>query len=329
MTVIIPYGSGLQVFGNSIALGSSAIAGYGYANHLCNWIGGTLDNRAQGNTGSIEITQAGYTYLPYGARQKLVVWDGPLNDIRYYGASAMNAIAPSLNAFLSAAFMGGARPASHTAVTKIGAWSALANTYGGAAFARGATPLQTTDPAAALSFTFTGSRVAVLSYLTETAGTPVYRNLNVSIDGAPSALFELEGKSFPTRHACAAALVFRGLGAGAHTVTVTPSGPGVSVVDSLVFPQPEGFAPVLLGHVPYLQDWTQGGSIATPALIDQANSIISAVAAEWSLDGFPVDVVPINDFYLPSRDHVDGIHPGTPGHRNYGAGYISCTRLGA
>lgn len=99
-------------------------------------------------------------------------------------------------------------------------------------------------------------------------------------------------------------------------------------VDCFTVPIIAGFAPVLVGHIPYLSNWGQYGGVATQALADQANDIITSVVDEWKADGFPVGVVPVNEFYNTATDcDIDGIHPHTVGMLNYAAGYISRLRI--
>lgn len=325
--VNVKSGTGLQVFGNSIAVGLNAPIGQGYADRIASFIGGSVENRAIGGTGVKSITQQGYAHHQYGSRSKLCLWDGPLNDIRRYGMAALPAIRLSLNAFLASAFTGGARPASYPQVVKSGSWSALGDAHGGKAFSFGATPMFTTDGNASLSLTFTGDTLGVHSFATE--GGTTYKDLIINIDGA-DYLFELAGKALPTEQSCGAAMIFRDLGGGSHTVTVRPVEAGAySVVDCFTWPTIEGFAPVLVGHIPFLANWSQYGSIATQAIAESANATIDAVVAEWVADGFPVEVVRINDFYDPSRDcDTDGIHPKTMAHYfNYPLAYMSQMRV--
>lgn len=327
--VEVNYGTSVQSFGNSIP------ANYQIPEILASWLGGVADKKAIPNTGVKIINLYGYQYLPYGSRSSLVTWDGPLNDLRRHGAAALPCIAPALNAFISCAFMGGSRAASHPGVTRTGAWTALdvnhngygliaSRPHGGLSLPCGSQPMRTTDATATASFTFTGSRVAVHAFGSENSGgNDLYKNLKVAIDGA-CHVFEVEGKALPGEATCSAAKVFRGLGAGTHTITVTPcTGGNFTAFDSFVFPQPEGFAPVILAHAPYLLDWLN----ATPGLIDAANAIIDEVAAEWVADGFPVAVARTNDFYEPVRDSAEGIHPDAHGRRNYALSQMAVVRV--
>lgn len=321
--VNVKQGAGIQVFGNSIAAGANADVNAGYINHLAAFIGGSIDQRAVSGSGVKSITQQGYAFHQYGSRTKLCLWDGPLNDIRRYGMAALPAIRLSLDAFLASAFTGGARPASYPQVVKNGPWSTLGDAHGGKAFSFGATPLFTTDAAASMSLTFSGDTLGVHSFATE--GGTTYKDLIVNIDGIDH-LFELAGKALPGEQSCGAAKIFRDLGGGSHTVTVRPVEAGAySVVDCFTWPTADGFAPVLVGHIPFLANWPQYGSIATQAIAEAANAVIDEVVGEWKADGFPVEVVPINDFYDPARDcDTDGIHPSNKwGHKNYMIAWLS------
>lgn len=172
---------------------------------------------------------------------------------------------------------------------------------------------------ATASFTFTGPRVAIHAFGCETSGgNAPYQDINICVDGETSVL-EVGGKALPGEATCGIATVIRGLSSGQHTVTVSTNGPGITAFDGFGFPQPQGFAPVVLAHVPYITDWLN----ATPSLIDQANAIIDGVANEWAEDGFPVAVARVNDNYDPARDSSDGIHPYLNGRKNYAVSQIS------
>ncbi|TAX57107.1 hypothetical protein ELI01_18680 [Rhizobium leguminosarum] len=329
----VTYGFGLQVFGNSIAAGNNASAGAGYANRVASWIGGGIDNKAVGGTGVRSITEQGNLYLPYGSRTKLVIWDGPLNDIRAGAAGALACIAPSMNAFLSSAFMGGGRGASHSQVTKTGVWTAFSD-YGGRAYkiGTGNTPMQSTDPSATLTYTTPATKtVSVHSFMTEATGT--LRDLEIDIDGVIYSL-PLSGKARIGDVACGAALFVNGLDNVPHTITVSASSTGTkTVVDCFGWPYIPGMAPVLMGHIPYQKIWNAYTSVLNndplspnygPLIADQANAIIDAVVADWSGAGFPVEVAKVNDSYKPLTDcDTDGVHPHTIGHLNYAVPYLS------
>ncbi|WP_049732869.1 hypothetical protein [Rhizobium ecuadorense] len=321
----IKYGSGIQAFGNSIPFGYNASSGAGYVNRMSAWVGGAVENRAIGSTGVKSIAEQGYTYHPYGSRSKLCIWDGPLNDIRGASAAALDCIKPALDAFLSSAFMGGGRPASHSQVIRSGTWSALSNAWGGKAFPLSGTPLLTTDPNASLTFSFTGPNISVHAF--STGGVGNYGNLNIEIDGV-STVFEIQGKAKAADVACAAAKAFFGLGAGAHTIKISPVGAGNTVVDCIGIPYAPNFAPVLVGQIPYITNWTQYGAIGTKADVDAANIIIANAVDEWKAAGFPVECVNTNDFYdAVTGCDTDGIHPTNIGHLNYATGYLSKIRI--
>lgn len=329
----VTYGLGLQVFGNSIASGANASTGAGFANRVAAWVGGSLDNKAVGGTGVRSTTEQGNLYLPYGARSKLVIWDGPLNDIRAGAAGALACIAPSMNAFLSSAFMAGGRGASHSQVTKTGAWTVFSD-FGGRAYKIGAgnTPMQSADPNATLTYTTPATKtVSVHSFLTEATGT--LRDLEIEIDGCVHVL-ELAGKARIADVACGAALFVHGLDEVPHTITIRACSTGTkTVVDCISWPYIPGMAPVLMGHIPYQKIWNAYTSVLNndpaspnygPAIADQANSIIDGVVSDWRNAGFPVRAPKVNKFYNAATDcDTDGIHPHTIGHLNYGCAYMS------
>lgn len=330
----IAYGSGLQVFGNSIAAGGNASVGAGYVNRIAGWIGGSVESKAVSGTGVRSITEQGNLYLPYGARSKLVTWDGPLNDIRVGGVDALACIGPSLNAFLSSAFMAGGRAANNAQVIRSGTWSNFTD-YGGRAQVIGTggpAPLQSTDAAAYLTYiTPVTKTVSVHSFLTEATGT--LRDLDIEIDGVHYAL-ELSGKARLGDVACGAALFVHGLAETAHSMVIRAGSSGTkTVVDCIGWPYLPGMAPVIVGHTPYLKIWNAFSSVLNdnpaspnygPSVADQANAIIDSVVADWKTAGFPVEVARVNDFYHADTDcGPDGVHPLNMGHVNYSTAYIT------
>lgn len=331
MTTNVKFGAGIQAFGNSIPAGNAASVGNSYPALAAIFTGGPLENRSISGSGIQSITEQGYVYHPYGSRSKAVIWDGPLNDLIRHPNEALAAIPGALNAFLSSAFAGGAVPASYSEVAKVGAWNTLGVNLGGKALAFNSRGLYTVDPTASLTLNFSGPRIAVHSYMTEPLlyGT-TYKDLNVSIDNGPVDVFAINNKALPNEGHCAAAKIYRNLGAGAHSIKITPPSSGqYTTVDCFVIPIAAGFAPAFIGHVPYLADWTAGGLPGpTQALVDQANALIDSIVGEWRADGFPVEAVRVNDYYDVVRDcAADHIHPHTAGHRNYALAYIDKMRI--
>lgn len=324
--VNVKINSGLQVFGHSIAAGANATSSsLSYASRVGALIGGTVDNKAVGGSGGKGVTQQGYTYLPYGTRSRPVLWDGALNDVRRGGANAPDHVEKALDAFIATAFTGGARPASHSQVVRTGAWTALGSSWGGRAFPLGGTPMYTNDINATMSMTFTAPTVAVHAYITN-GTTGYYQDLSVTIDGVEH-ICGLFGKAI--EQAAAAACVYHGLGAGSHTITIRPTNNlAWTVVDTISFPTPVDFAPLLVGEVGYISNWATYGAIGTLADAEATNVRIRSVVDRWRADGFPVAYVETNTGYLASRDDAtDGIHPHNSGMANYAIPFMNAIRV--
>lgn len=317
---------GVQAFGMSITLGLLASSEVNYwVNRLAQFIGGPVDNKAIGGTGFPSMVLQSNQFSPYSPqRTKLVVIDGPLNDVRQVGPAAIPITGPSLDAMLSNAFCGYMRSASHTAtqVTRYGSWQSLGSSYGGRSCCPsfgGLSPMYTNDPNAYINFAFSGPVVALHGFMPEAHD---WADLAICIDGNDWGCTEWEGKARAGANKQSVALVIDELGDGQHTLKVSRKTgcTGPAVVDCIQTPNRSGTPPVLLGLVPDIKDWTYGGAIGTWDDAQEVNDIISAVADRWYGYGYPIADVEIllNDYdFAP-----DGVHLTDRGQLNWALPYM-------
>lgn len=325
--------SGVQAFGMSITAGLSAVNPPNYwVNRVGAFLGGTVENRAVGGTGLPDMVRQAYTYMPYGGRTKLALADGPLNDIRQTGAATLPSIKPALDALVSTAFSGMVRSASHPSpgtIHREGIWASLGSSYGGRSlFFSGLTPMYTSDPAAAITFSFGGPTVCVHGFASETGD---WVNLDIEVDGVAWGQTEWSCKARPGANKQPVATVIDGLSSGSHVIKVKPQtmGPGqYAVVDCIQTPYLPGVSPLMLGSIPNIQDWHFGNSIGTWSDAQDGNAIIEQVAADWATRGYPVAYVDLTSFIQAGRDFVsDGVHMTDRGQLNWALGYMSQIRV--
>lgn len=330
--VEVQMNKGVQAFGMSITAGSLAANEVNYwVNRVAAFIGGPVDNKAIGGTGFPSMVQQIHTYTGYGStpRSKLVVIDGPLNDVRQVGPAALRTTVPSLDAMLSTAFAGYMRSASQTSsqVVRTGSWLSLGSTYGGRSCAPcfgGLSPMCSSDPNASITFSFVGPIVALHGFLSETDD---WKDMKICIDDVEWGSTEWAGKARSGTGKQAAALVIGGLGDGAHTLKVSHKDgeTGTIVVDCIQAPYRPGIAPVMLGTIPNIPNWPQYGAIGTWDDAVEVNEAIISVAERWHGYGFPVaDVEITSEAYDYSPD---GIHRTDRGHLNWAMNYLGRMRV--
>jgi lysophospholipase L1-like esterase len=303
-------GSGLSAFGDSFTVGSLATSNNGYAQQLAAYIAGTFANFGVGSSLTTRAARSALQYLPVGNRTANVSWMAGLNDIRGGGMAALPKIEGNLRSFLASCFLKEACPAS--AMTRVGSWANLPNNYGGKAYYIGGAPLNTNGSLTnSLSWSFEGDNLVVGAYRTNGV-TSAYRDLSIVIDGGDPITFETIGNT--NELITYDAKVIRGLGEGAHTVSIYPLSTAAHNVLDYVGTL-EDSAPVLIAEIPYIQNWSQYGAIGSDAICEAANVVINNVVAEFC--GFNVEIVKTNDFFDPfgaGQSASDGIHPTSLGH---------------
>lgn len=306
-------GIGLLAFGDSFTVGSNATNNVGYAQQLATYIGGTSVNYGVGSSMSTVSAKKALEVLPEGYRRPVISYMAGLNDIRGGGTAALPKLEGNLRSFLAACFLRDVCPASK--MRRTGTWTAQANNYGGKSFYCGGTPLDTSGSLSnSLEWDFYGDNVVIGAYPTNGVSS-FYRDLSISVDGGAPVTFELLGKT--NELISYDAKIIRGLGAGIHTVRVTPLSTSAHNILDYVGTLVDGGtqSPVFVSEIPYLLNWAQYSSIATQAICDAANVVINNVVAEFP--GLDIEVIKVNDFYdptLPGKCSSDGIHPTSSGH---------------
>lgn len=332
MSVEILMNQGVQAFGMSITTGSLAVNSVNYwVNRLNAYIGGTAENRAIGGTGFPSMVSQAYTYMPYGGRTKLVVIDGPLNDVRQANTGVLPSVKPALDAMLSTAFGGYIRGAAWPApnVVRTGTWNNLSTTYRGRSNFFSQTPMYTSDPDASITFQFTGPVVALHGFASEMDD---WLDVEIEIDGEYWGTTNWAGTARPGAGKQAVATVIDGLDNTAHTLVVRPPSTGIPVghycvVDCIQCPY-SGNAPAIVGGIPDIKDWTAYGSVGTWETAQSVNEIIKQVVDEWKDRGYCVSYADVPDFVAKNRDYTsDGVHPTDRGHLNWALAYLSQVRI--
>lgn len=303
-------GGGLYGFGDSFSVGGGAsVQTNGFSYLLAAKVGGTFTNLAVSGTRTVAAAKASMGSLPVVRKPAVVMMSG-FNDILTGGSVA--SIQSNTRALIAASLLKENVPAS--SLRRAGVWTALGPDGGRANFI-GGTGLYTTDPAAYLEWDFFGETLVVGSYTTE--GTQ-YRDFSVSIDGGASVPFFASGMTSETYPATGLnALVLQNLGFGKHTVRLSQgAAPGtymtVDYVGTLIEPGASGST--FIGQIPSMLNWSYNGITINQGIEDTANAGIASVVAEFA--GWPVRLVPVNDFYTPDAAHTaaDGEHPLDPGH---------------
>jgi hypothetical protein len=321
---------GVQAFGMSITLGAAALNAPNYwVNRYAQFVGGSVENRGVSGTGLPSMVAQANAYAPYSGRTKIGLVDGPLNDVRQAGAAMLPSVKPALDALISSLFSGYFRGAAWPSpVIRTGTWTNLGASYGGrSCFFPPNAPMQTVTPGASITFPFTGPIVCVHGFASEIDD---WMDMDIEIDGAPWGSTDWWLKARPGAGKQAVAVVIDGLSAGAHTIKlIAPASIGVGqrcVIDGIQCPIMA--APVLLGSVPNIGNWSALASIGTWADAQACNVIIEQVSVEWQARGYPVGFADLTTFMDPARDYSgDGVHPTDRGHLNWALGYLAATRI--
>ncbi|MHC2481549.1 hypothetical protein [Rhizobium leguminosarum] len=325
--VEVQLNQGVQAFGMSVTLGVASLNAANYwVNRYAQFVGGAVENRAISGTGLPSMVAQANAYAPYSGRTRTGLVDGPLNDVRQAASACLPSIKPAYDALISTLFSGSFRGASWPApVVRAGVWSNLGTSYGGrSCFFPPNAPMQTTDPTASITFQFTGPIVCLHGFASETDD---WLDLDIEIDGVLWGSTDWTFKARPGAGKQAVASVIDGLSAGAHTIKVKAPAAGIPsghkcVIDGIQCPLIA--APVLLGSVPDIPDWTALGSIGTWADAQDCNAIIEQVANEWAARGYPVGYVTVENI---RAWNADGVHPVDRGHLNWALCYLAGTRI--
>lgn len=312
----VKVGAPLIAFGDSMAFGNAASSPANrYVNRLAAAIGGPLNNQAVSGTGMAQQSRAAFPVVPLRNTSVVSVMAG-FNDLLRTGAAAFPKIETNLRALIANALLDRALPAS--ACRKTGVWVSAGAADGGKALMLGGTGLYTTGgPTDALDCDFFGETLVIGSWTTIGAASGgTYKDFAIAIDGVPVGTFFANGATddaYPATNFNVR--FFKNLGFAKHTVTLRPLSAGAyTIVDYVgALAAPAAVAPVLVAQIPSMTNWTYNGNTLAPATLAAANALIASVVAEF--DGWPVRLVPTNDFYTPGPGFTapDGQHPADAG----------------
>jgi lysophospholipase L1-like esterase len=306
----VTYGNGLITLGDSFSVpyGLNATSpAHAYTGRLTAHVGGTRTSYAEGGTGTTKAANAASSLI--GLRKQLITCMAGFNDIRKDGAVTIPKIKGNTRAAIAAAFSEDSVPAS--AMRSAGTWSALGSGAGGRALALGGTGRYTNDPNAYLEWDFFGETL-VVGGIAATAGAG-YKDFNVQVDGGSAVDFICAGQTDENYSLCA--LVLKDLGYSKHTVRLSPKDSSQwTAIDYVgTIGEPGAKAPMLVGEIPSMTNWTYAGFTLTPAELLAANDAIADVVDEFSW--LPVEIVPVNDYYnVANGVSSDGAHPNDTGH---------------
>jgi lysophospholipase L1-like esterase len=308
-----PAGLGVLAFGDSFTLGVGASdQAHWYISRFAAYVGGSVNNKAISGTGTSASAKALLSNSPLLRKQGTTILSG-FNDIGATGMASIEKIKSNHRAMLAASFLRDAVPAS-LAPRSSGVWNTLGSSAGGKSFALGGTPMFSDDVGAYLEFDFYGETLVVGAYTQISTG--FYNDLNVSIDdGAPTIYLSLGESDDPYPAVGYNANVYRNLGAGKHTVRLSGVSTGkhcvIDYIGTLI--DPADAAGVLVGGVPTRTNWTHGEFTTDQATTDAASYAIAGVVAEFP--DYPVQYIPIADFYSAADVWTDGYHPSDLGHQ--------------
>lgn len=313
-------GAGMYGFGDSFSVGGGAsVQTNGFSYLLAAKIGGTFTNLAVSGTRTAAAAKAALGSLPIVRKPAVVLMSG-FNDI-LTGASNVS-IQSNTRALIAASFLKENVPAS--AMRRSGTWS-IAGADGGRADFIGGTGLYTTDPNAYLEWDFFGETLVIGGYTT--SGTQ-YKDFSVSIDGGTPTTFAASGMTSETYPATGLnALVLKNLGFAKHTVRLSQKAgaTGTYMAPDYVgtLAEPGATGSTFVGQIPGMTNWSYNGLTINQGILDGANAAIADTVAEFA--GWPVALVPVNDFYTPDSTHTaaDGQHPTDAGHAQIATAFWS------
>jgi hypothetical protein len=292
------YGKGTIMYGDSFTFSptlgryANILASYFYGPHTNHGVNGQQVRAAS----NVAISK------PIGRTQIMVIMSG-LNDLLQKGAGSQSCIVNNIRSMIVTGLLKNQCLAS--AMTSVGTWSNGNTVMGDRSYAFGSTTKFTAQgPGVAYrEWVFDGDNVVVGSICTPTAA---YKDLAVWVDGVAQPTY-INAAQTNDQYGHTAAL-YKGFGAGSHTVRVEPVSVGttsmidyVGTLDDVV-----DAVPIVVCHVPYVHPSNSYG--LTNATVDNVNNAIDAMVAEFS--DWPVVVARTNDYYTATSECLpDLIHP--------------------
>lgn len=327
-------GASLKTFGDSF------VAQNNFTASLAGMMKSTQTNLGVSGTGASRVALNGYANLPLNGGHYNIVAEAAANDLYRNGAAAstLSKIRDCYKAFLAAAFLNTAIPASSASssgptgpIGPVGIWGEKAQSLGG-------TARYAPTNGAFLSWTFSGNSVVVGTFASDGTVYPL-GDINVYIDNVLVETVNFAGDtdgnigaydSEKKQGLTPAALVYTGLSAGSHTVKVEKAGGSYMLIDyfgTLVAP---ATAPsVFVGEVHKLNAIGYAAQPKRSPTVDAAGTAAIADSVNYFADlGYPTVLVPINDFYnLANGVSSDNEHPNSIGGVQIANAYVSKSRF--
>lgn len=324
------YGSApYDAFGDSYTTGTGATANTCFAANIAARMNGTFNNRGISGTGVTKALVQAFTFLPkYRMRGRLITWMAGFNDLHFNGggANTLQKIRDCTRAFIANAFLKRAVPASDASVTRTGVWTnATPGTWGDkASINLAGNALFSSVSTNKLSFAFTGESVVIGTW-NGNGSTYTQGQIDIYIDGIfVETLTPQSGTDGNTglpdtyEGLTHTALVYTGLGQGAHTIEVRLKVNQITMVDYFGTLAPPGECPsLLMGEVSYVDaiGYATVETLRSRAIDDTASAAIRDTIDAFAVLGYPVAVVPVNDYYdADTMIHTDHDHPAPAGH---------------
>lgn len=325
-------------FGDSYTAGTGATAATCWAAITAARFNGVFTNLGVSGTGVTKTMTQAFANLPkFHARGRSITWMAGFNDLHYYGNNGptMQKIQDVSRAFLANAFLKTAVPTSDASVTKTAAWTnATAGVWGDKASAQlGGNAMFSAVSTARLDFTFTGESIVVGTW-NGNGSTYAQGAFDVYIDsvfiethtplGASDGNLLLPDTYQGLSHT---ALVYTGLGSGSHTISIFNKTANIMMFDYFGTLAAPGECPsVLVGEICHVNAAGYAGPEVnrSKTIDDIGTANIQTSVALFALLGYPVAMVPCNDYYNANTNiFTDNDHPGPAGHVQLSRGFSS------
>ncbi len=312
----------LRIFSDSMGVGQGASSpSEGWAYRFGRKLDMPLVNHGLSGSGAFEASKQGFIASGKQREAGIYACMAGFNDLNVgnsFSAKTITKIQGCHRAFLANAFLSCSVPASDASVTKSGTWVDIPSSmFAKAEIGLGGKGKYTVTPGSQISWSFSGTSLVVGVYNSDGIVQHV-QNMNVSVDGG-THYYNGEGcadginNGLDDERLTHEAVVFQGLSAGSHTVTVNTTGASTPLyVDYFgTLADPGTCQPVLIAEPPYL---TSGGLAITRPRSQQASIAILQTLNEFS--DYPWRFVRVNDWYDAACDaYTDGIHPNDYGHK--------------
>lgn len=297
---------GLITLGDSNTLGQGASTPpHCYANRLAAYLGGPLVNLAVSGQGTTVAARSALGTV--GRRRAVMTCFAGLNDLRRNGVASKAKIVGNIRAIICAAFT--ANSYSAGSLKRAGTWQPLDPSVGGRGCVLGPGAVYTNDTGAVAEFEIAGGDAVIGGMATNndpTVSSSQSRDLLVSVDGGATRSLPIMGATDEAYSYTAHTV--SGSPSGLHRVRITPSTSlPWSIIDYVGVLNAFGQGPLLIGHIPYVTNWASVGPYMTKAVVDEVNSALDAVVAEFPQ--LPVEIVRTNDAFNAADSCVsDGVH---------------------